>query len=77
MTAEHIRKSMHVANCVASVENEADLTKFIYESKEVMALRKFDLRGWQHNPFKSLRDNCNKSQNASPTLQDVPVLGLL
>ncbi|GFS49958.1 hypothetical protein NPIL_316971 [Nephila pilipes] len=41
-----------------------------------MALRKFDLHGWQHNPFESLRDNCNKSQNVS-TLQDIPVLGLL
>ncbi|GIY06546.1 hypothetical protein CEXT_103841 [Caerostris extrusa] len=42
-----------------------------------MALGKFELCGWQHNSFESLRDNCNESQNASLILQDIPVLGLL
>ncbi|GIY80959.1 hypothetical protein CDAR_70932 [Caerostris darwini] len=77
MTAQHLQKSMYVDNCVASVKSEADLTKFINESREIMALGKFELRGWQHNSFESLRDNCNESQNASPILQDIPVLGLL
>ncbi|GIY14969.1 DUF1758 domain-containing protein [Caerostris extrusa] len=77
MTAQHLQKSMYVDNCVASVKSEADLTKFINESREIMALGKFELRGWQHNSFESLRDNCNESQNTSPILQDIPVLGLL
>ncbi|GIX68485.1 reverse transcriptase [Caerostris darwini] len=77
MTAQHLQKSMYVDNCVAIVKSEADLTKFINESREIMALGKFELRGWQHNSFESLRDNCNESQNASPILQDIPVLGLL
>ncbi|GIY05423.1 reverse transcriptase [Caerostris extrusa] len=77
MTAQHLQKSMYVDNCVASVKSEADLTKFINESREIMALGKFELRGWQHNSFESLRNNCNESQNASPILQDIPVLGLL
>ncbi|GIY58225.1 integrase core domain protein [Caerostris darwini] len=49
MTAQHLQKSMYVDNCVASVKSEADLTKFINESREIMALGKFELRGWQHN----------------------------
>ncbi|GIX89493.1 reverse transcriptase [Caerostris extrusa] len=77
MTAQHLQKSMYVDNCVASVKSEADLTKFINESREIMALGKFELRGWQHNSFESLRDNCKESQNASHILQDIPVLGLL
>ncbi|GIY68439.1 hypothetical protein CEXT_534331 [Caerostris extrusa] len=62
---------MYVDNCVASVKSEADLTKFINESREIMALGKFELRGWQHNSFESLRDNCKESQNASHILQDI------
>ncbi|GIY50193.1 DUF1758 domain-containing protein [Caerostris extrusa] len=78
MTAQHLQKSMYVDNCVASVKSEADLTKFINESREIMALGKFELRGWQHNSFESLRDNCKKNpKNASHILQDIPVLGLL
>ncbi|GIY52761.1 reverse transcriptase [Caerostris extrusa] len=49
MTAQHLQKSMYVDNCVASVKSEADLTKFINESREIVALGKFELRGWQHN----------------------------
>ncbi|GIX78897.1 reverse transcriptase [Caerostris darwini] len=76
MTAQHLQKSMYVNSCVASVKNKADLTKFINESREIMALGKFDLRGGQHNSFESLRDNCNESQDLT-ILQDVAVLGLL
>ncbi|XP_055928220.1 uncharacterized protein LOC129959422 [Argiope bruennichi] len=77
MTAQHLQKYMYVDNCVASVKSEADLTQFINESTKIMALGKFDLRGWQHNSFESLIDNCNESQDVSPTSQNVPVLGLL
>ncbi|GIY83881.1 hypothetical protein CDAR_224041 [Caerostris darwini] len=77
MTAQHLQKSMYVDNCVVSLKSEADLTKFINESREIMALGKFELRGWQHDSFESLRDNCNESQNASPILQDIPVLVFL
>ncbi|XP_055944628.1 uncharacterized protein LOC129975590 [Argiope bruennichi] len=77
MTAQHLQKSMYVDNCVASVKSEADLTKFINESAKIRALGKFDLRGCQHNSSQSLKDNCNESQDASPPLQNFPVLGLL
>ncbi|GIX94363.1 hypothetical protein CEXT_268981 [Caerostris extrusa] len=75
MTAQYPQKSMYVI-VVWLVLNKADLTKFINESREIMALGKFDLRGWQHNSFESLKDNCNESQDLT-ILQDVPVLGLL
>ncbi|XP_035206824.1 uncharacterized protein LOC118181737 [Stegodyphus dumicola] len=47
-----IQKLMHsfyVDNCVSCVKNEEELNHFISVSTEVMAERKFELRGWEFN----------------------------
>ncbi|GFT26225.1 integrase catalytic domain-containing protein, partial [Nephila pilipes] len=72
-TAQLLKKSMYADNCVASVANRSELIKFIEESKEIMALGKFDLHGWQHNSFDASKGDY-ESQNAFPVLQDIPVL---
>ncbi|XP_035211194.1 uncharacterized protein LOC118185456, partial [Stegodyphus dumicola] len=65
-----IQKLMHsfyVDNCVSCVKNEEELNHFISVSTEVMAERKFELRGWE---FKFNDINADASA-------DTNVLGLI
>ena len=41
--------SLYVDNCVASVNSMNELHEFIRESKNVMDVGKFNLRGWEYN----------------------------
>ncbi|GFR25943.1 integrase catalytic domain-containing protein [Trichonephila clavata] len=41
--------SFYVGNCLASVQTQSELDRFIDVATEIMAERKFDLRGWEHS----------------------------
>ncbi|KAF8790538.1 hypothetical protein HNY73_005547 [Argiope bruennichi] len=41
--------SFYVDNCLASVKTQSELERFIDVATEIMAERKFDLRGWEHS----------------------------
>ncbi|GFV73920.1 integrase catalytic domain-containing protein [Trichonephila clavipes] len=41
--------SFYVDNCLASVQTQSELDRFIDVAMEIMAERKFDLRGWEHS----------------------------
>ncbi|GFQ95959.1 transposon Ty3-G Gag-Pol polyprotein [Trichonephila clavata] len=47
--AEKLKDSMYVDNCVASVDSFEELKSFQRDSTELLALGKFDLRGWRHS----------------------------
>ncbi|GFT44322.1 integrase catalytic domain-containing protein [Trichonephila clavipes] len=46
---EKLKDSMYVGNCVASVDSSKALESFKRDSTELLALGKFDLRGWRHS----------------------------
>ncbi|XP_042909950.2 uncharacterized protein [Parasteatoda tepidariorum] len=68
-TSQKLLKSFYVDNCVHSVENKAELVKFIHESQEILASAKFNLRGWEHTPFEEFESELIETKT-------VPVLGL-
>ncbi|GFQ72979.1 uncharacterized protein TNCT_254381 [Trichonephila clavata] len=73
--AEKLKDSMYVDNCGASVDSFEELKSFQRDSTELLALGKFDLRGWRHSdiePNFDLRDN---RQESDP--QEIQVLGLM
>ncbi|GFX61108.1 integrase catalytic domain-containing protein [Trichonephila clavipes] len=41
--------SFYADNCLASVQTQSELDRFIDVATEIMAERKFDLRGWEHS----------------------------
>ncbi|GFW82406.1 integrase_H2C2 domain-containing protein [Trichonephila clavipes] len=41
--------SFYVDSCLASVQTQSELERFIDVDTEIMAERKFDLRGWEHS----------------------------
>ncbi|XP_059060728.1 uncharacterized protein LOC131853727 [Achroia grisella] len=65
-TAEQLKNSFYVDNCVTSLPSKAALDKFINESKELMINGKFDLRGWVSSPI--LVDN---------KVENISILGVL
>ncbi|GFX60534.1 hypothetical protein TNCV_276101, partial [Trichonephila clavipes] len=61
--AEKLKDSMYVDNCVASVDSSEELESFQRDSTELLALRKFDLRGCLHSNIESnfdFQDNQQK-----------------
>ncbi|GFX54512.1 integrase catalytic domain-containing protein [Trichonephila clavipes] len=46
---QKLMSSFYVDNCLASVQTQSELDRFIYVATEIMAERKFDLRGWEHS----------------------------
>ncbi|GFR28571.1 uncharacterized protein TNCT_126661 [Trichonephila clavata] len=73
--AKKLKDSMYVDNSVASVDSFEELKSFQRDSTELLALGKFDLRGWRHSdiePNFDLRDN---RQESDP--QEIQVLGLM
>ncbi|GFX64357.1 integrase catalytic domain-containing protein [Trichonephila clavipes] len=46
---QNLMSSFYVDNCLASVQNQSELDRFIDVATEIMAERKFDLRGWEHS----------------------------
>ncbi|GFV59409.1 integrase catalytic domain-containing protein [Trichonephila clavipes] len=47
--AEKLKDSMYVDNCVASADSSEELESFQRDSTELLALDKFDLRGWRNS----------------------------
>ncbi len=52
-TAELLRKSTYVDNCVTSLDTEIELRKFINESTVICKAAQFNLRGWIWNRGKT------------------------
>ncbi|KAF8783398.1 hypothetical protein HNY73_013562 [Argiope bruennichi] len=46
---QKLMNSFYVDNCLASVKTQSELERFIDVATEIMAERKFDLRGWEHS----------------------------
>ncbi|GFV63172.1 uncharacterized protein TNCV_4329971 [Trichonephila clavipes] len=73
--AEKLKDSMYVDYCLASVDSSKELESFQRDSTELLALGKFDLRGWRHSDIESnfdFQDNQQKSDQ-----QEIQVLGLM
>ncbi|GFX87384.1 integrase catalytic domain-containing protein [Trichonephila clavipes] len=73
--AEKLKDSMYLDNCVASVDSSEELESFQRNSTELLALGKFDLRGWRHSDIESnsnFQDNQQKSDQ-----QEIQVLRLM
>ncbi|GFY26471.1 uncharacterized protein TNCV_2878031 [Trichonephila clavipes] len=47
-TSEKLKNSFYVDNCVTSVCGAEELSHFIQEAKQLLAMACFDLRGWEH-----------------------------
>ncbi|KAF8789589.1 hypothetical protein HNY73_007519 [Argiope bruennichi] len=67
---------MYVDNCVTSVETFEEYLSFQRDSRELLALGNFDLRGWRHSNMHSpiLEESIDQHDLYSPEVQ---VLGLL
>lgn len=50
-TAQHLKRSMYVDNCLTSLDTEEDTRRFIAESKHIMSEAKFNLRLWVTSPL--------------------------
>ncbi|GFW06186.1 integrase catalytic domain-containing protein [Trichonephila clavipes] len=46
---QKLMSSFYVDNCLTSVQTQSELDRFIDVATEIMAERKFDLRGWEHS----------------------------
>ncbi|XP_055938261.1 uncharacterized protein LOC129968428 [Argiope bruennichi] len=46
---QKLMNSFYVDNCLASFKTQSELERFIDVATEIMAERKFDLRGWEHS----------------------------
>ncbi|GFU94161.1 integrase catalytic domain-containing protein [Trichonephila clavipes] len=47
-TSEKLKNSFYVDNCVTSVCDAEELSHFIQEAKQLLAMACFDLQGWEH-----------------------------
>ena len=55
-----LSNSFYVDNCLISVKTETELKQFIKVATEIMAERKFDIRGWEFtNPSESIESPTN------------------
>ncbi|XP_055942529.1 uncharacterized protein LOC129972416 [Argiope bruennichi] len=64
-TAEILKNSFYVDNCVCSLKNIDEADKFIAESQALMSLGKFNLRGWESNASLEIIDQPDKYQTVS------------
>ncbi|GFW63699.1 integrase catalytic domain-containing protein [Trichonephila clavipes] len=71
--AEKLIDSMFVDNCVASVDSSEE--SFQRDSTELLALGKFDLRGWRHSDIESNFDFQYNQQKSDP--EEILVLRLM
>ena len=51
VTAEKLKRSFYVDNCITSEETEDELRKFVEEAKKLLISAKFELRRWISAPF--------------------------
>ncbi|XP_073962937.1 uncharacterized protein [Choristoneura fumiferana] len=63
-TAERLKNSFYVDNCVTSLESEQEAQIFIEEAKRLMLEAKFDLRGWVTAPMTN-KDMTSKEDSLS------------
>ncbi|GFU69165.1 integrase catalytic domain-containing protein [Trichonephila clavipes] len=73
--AEKLIDSMFVDNCIASVDSSEELESFQRDSTELLALGKFDLRGWRHSDIESNFDFQDNQQKSDP--EEILVLRLM
>ncbi|GFX56030.1 integrase catalytic domain-containing protein [Trichonephila clavipes] len=73
--AEKLIDSMYVDNCIASVDSSEELESFQRDSTELLALGKFDLRGWRHSDIESNFDFQDNQQKSDP--EEILVLRLM
>ncbi|GFX18031.1 integrase catalytic domain-containing protein [Trichonephila clavipes] len=73
--AEKLIDSMFVDNCIASVDFSEELESFQRDSTELLALGKFDLRGWRHSDIESNFDFQDNQQKSDP--EEILVLRLM
>ncbi|GFY16085.1 integrase catalytic domain-containing protein [Trichonephila clavipes] len=73
--AEKLIDSMFVDNCIASVDSSEELESFQRDSTELLALGKFDLRGWRHSDIESNFDFQDNQQKSNP--EEILVLRLM
>ncbi|GFT18621.1 integrase catalytic domain-containing protein [Trichonephila clavipes] len=66
---------MFVDNCVVSVDSSEELESFQRDSTELLALGKFDLRGWRHSDIESNFDFQDNQQKSYP--EEILVLRLM
>ncbi|XP_055941904.1 uncharacterized protein LOC129971950 [Argiope bruennichi] len=69
-TSEILKNSFYVDNCVTSVRNEDDLTRFIQEAKLLLSRACFDLRSWEYTRDLS-RDEPTVPTSGRKTVQKV------
>ncbi|GFX09994.1 uncharacterized protein TNCV_4101331 [Trichonephila clavipes] len=73
--AEKLIDSMFVDNCVANVDSSEEIESFQRDSTELLALGKFDLRGWRHSDIESNFDFQDNQQKSDP--EEIIVLRLM
>ncbi|GFX22172.1 uncharacterized protein TNCV_364831 [Trichonephila clavipes] len=72
LTAQKLLESFYVDNCLTSVDNAEDIERFMLESKKVLSLAKFNLRGWVHTGVSEAEKGTLLEEE-----KKVPVLGLI
>ncbi|GFU74963.1 uncharacterized protein TNCV_3752141 [Trichonephila clavipes] len=72
LTAQKLLESFYVDNCLTNVDNAEDIEKFMLESKEILSLAKFNLRGWVHTGVSEAEKGTLLEEE-----KKVPVLGLI
>ncbi|GFT65524.1 uncharacterized protein TNCV_649251 [Trichonephila clavipes] len=72
LTAQKLLESVDVDNCLTSVDNAEDIERFMLESKEILSLAKFNLRGWVHTGVSEAEKGTLLEEE-----KKVPVLGLI
>ncbi|GFV58041.1 uncharacterized protein TNCV_538541 [Trichonephila clavipes] len=72
LTAQKLLESFYVDNCLTSVDNAEDIERFMLESKEILSLAKFNLRGWVHTGVSEAEKGTLLEEE-----KKVPVLGLI
>ncbi|GFX67684.1 integrase catalytic domain-containing protein [Trichonephila clavipes] len=72
LTAQKLLESFYVDNCLTSVDNAEDIERFMLESKDILSLAKFNLRGWVHTGVSEAEKGTLLEEK-----KKVPVLGLI
>ncbi|GFV60947.1 uncharacterized protein TNCV_925611 [Trichonephila clavipes] len=72
LTAQKLLESFYVDNYLTSVDNAEDIERFMLESKEILSLAKFNLRGWVHTGVSEAEKGTLLEEE-----KKVPVLGLI
>ncbi|GFW87490.1 uncharacterized protein TNCV_1301351 [Trichonephila clavipes] len=72
LTAQKLLEPFYVDNCLTSVDNAEDIERFMLESKEILSLAKFNLRGWVHTGVSEAEKGTLLEEE-----KKVPVLGLI